>query len=98
MKEITKIVEDILIRDKKARNSDYYLWAQVCRVKNGKRLNDPFICVIEAYSEYDLPRFESVSRARRKIQEKYTELKGCESVQRERAQKEQEYHQYGLAK
>lgn len=98
MKDLAKIVKDILIRNEKARNSDYSLYIEVCKVKCPKVLNDGFLWVLEHHNELGVPKFESVGRARRKIQELYPELRSCEEVQKEKNKKEEEFRNFAFTK
>ena len=68
MKKMAELIKTILESDRKARNSDYYLWVKVCELKCPQSLNKPFRYVISNRNELGLPNFESVGRARRKVQ------------------------------
>lgn len=82
-----------------ARNNDMYLYLKVAAMideefnqirTSAKRFED----VVLNLDKYHLPSFESVSRARRKMQEKHPELKGTEKVQAKRSELEEEYKAY----
>lgn len=98
MKKMAELIKTILEGDEKARNSDYYLWVQVCKLKCPECLNEPFLYVVANHNELGIPNFESVGRARRKVQELYPELKSNERVQKEKDKLEQEYRDFALEK
>lgn len=65
--KVIDIVEKCLKENDKARNSDWILYRDVCKKMN---INISNISVEEMCNNInDFPAFESVSRARRKIQE-----------------------------
>lgn len=77
-----------------ARKDDFYLYYCVCREIN---LNvatiDKFSYVMLNHKKLGFPSFESVTRARRKLFEKYPELKPYH-VTKKREEKEEEYKEY----
>ena len=94
MKDLTYLVKDILQRNRRARNSDYDLWVEVCKAKCPNALNESFLFVIENHNELGIPKLESVGRIRRKVQELYPELQSDEKIAKERAILEQEFRAY----
>ena len=94
MKGMAKLVKGILESNRKARNSDYDLWLRVCKEKSPECLEMPFSFVIEHHNELGLPNFESVGRARRKVQELYPELQSDEKILEERTKREEEYREF----
>ena len=62
IKEVSKIVEDILNKDPMARNNDRYLYLEVVRAVKPELLNVPF-CI--AYMDEGIPSTETVRRSRR---------------------------------
>lgn len=88
---IYKMVKEILEADTKSRDSDMWLYVQYCKVKNKTVLTKPFYMVMERSNEYGLAPFESVSRARRKVQSEHAELRGSEAVNKIRSEYEQMY-------
>ena len=85
-------VKAILTQYAKARDDDMLLYAIVLH-KNGYVKNDEkFYDVFPKAKERGLPSYESVTRARRKVQEKEPSLRGNEYKQRKKA--EEEYHDY----
>lgn len=83
------VVKTILENDVKARENDMFLYLQVCKLKNMDAVAKPFYIVMQKAKELGLPAYESVSRARRKVQEEYEELKPCKAVQDARKEYEQ---------
>lgn len=79
------IIKNLLIEDKKFRNSDNEMFWRVLedlgRIHNGILLKEDFM---------KAPSYESCSRCRRKIQENFPELQATESVRRAREEKENE--------
>lgn len=87
MKDIYKvheIVEGILETNIEARNSDMYLYYAVCRKINPIACSMPFDTIWPNYRRFGLPNYDSVGRARRKIQETREDLKACKEVDDER--------------
>lgn len=91
-------VKDILIKYPKTRSNDMLLY-----LKFAERIDEefqqnvmklPFATVISNMEEYHLPTFGSVGRARRKLQEKYPELRATDQVQGFRADREEAYREY----
>ena len=88
MKNINKVhaeVERILRKYPETRNSDDVLYARLCIVTN------PIICASMSFEDvfrnrkaYGFPKYSSVSRARRKVQADFPELKAVEEVVEER--------------
>lgn len=71
MKGLTEIIADIMINDEVARNSDAYLYHEVCKKIAPAALAVPFGVVIQNLDSYKLPSVETVGRLRRKIQSEY---------------------------
>lgn len=94
MKGLAKLVKSILEDDRKARNSDYHLWMRVCEEICPESLYSSFYYVLEHHNELELPNFESVGRARRKVQELYPDLQSDEKVHEERTKKEEEFKDF----
>ena len=80
VRNIAKLVKYILERNPATRNSDYTLWLEVLKEYTAFRgcsalLRSWTVEDFLAHGHTLVPCFESVSRARRKIQAKYPELK-----------------------
>ena len=95
LNNITKLVKQILIQDKKARNSDIYLYIKVCESINPEALRKPFLDVQTHLKEYGLPPIESVGRCRRKLRRAYPELAGNSDVEAHRELNEEDFKTYG---
>lgn len=101
LKQTTKIVKAILEEDKKARNSDSFLYLKVIEYLDSvygtevSRL--PIQVFLERMYELNVPPFESVRRARQKIQQTIPELKGCNAVVEQRLVNEEKYKAYARA-
>lgn len=101
--KISKIVKEVLETYPETRNDDYLLWLRVIAAYEVN--ND--LCGIETMTVYDflktaksmpIPCFESVSRARRKIQEQNPDLRAEKEVQEARAELEGEYIEFARHK
>ena len=95
---VTALVKEILEKDQQARNSDSLLYLRVLRrieTEQIEKLNG--VTVVDFLLNYQgkvYPPFESVRRARQKLQRAYPELAACEEVQEYRAEKELEMREY----
>lgn len=94
----TNLVKTLLAIDPQTRNSDSYLYLKVIEhVAIQKELDlskFPVPYFLTHMKEYGFPPFESVRRARQKLQSEYPELKACEAVQEARAENEIEFRSY----
>lgn len=89
---IYDLVKDILGIDTRARDDDMYLYVQFCKQRDCKEaLKMPFYVVMEHSSEFGMPSYESVSRARRKVQSDHPELRGSREITEIRSEYEQMY-------
>lgn len=97
---ITELVKGILEEKPETRNDDNLLWLEAVRAavqdkKYGNKMTElTFAYVLKNIYTSGLPSFASVSRARRKLQEKYPELRGTERTKRRRAENEKKYREY----
>ena len=102
LKTTKGIVTYILEHDEKARNSDNHLYLQVLRVINVNRFDiEPisFVSVVdflETLNKADCPYpgFETVRRARQKVQAEYPHLAASERVQEFRAENEADFREF----
>lgn len=85
------VVYDVLTEIPETRDSDYKLFLAVCdRVcKDPSVVNLPFNHVLKHRKELGVPNFESVGRARRKVQEEHITLRSSVPVQEEKEITEQ---------
>ena len=89
---MTELIDKILVKDQKARDSDVHLYLEVCKTYNPIALQMPFCQVLASLKEYGYPSIETVSRLRRKVQNEKPELRGTEKVQDWRDAKETKAH------
>lgn len=83
MKNIFKIndlVEDTLISKPETRNSDVTLYINVCMAINPDVQYMGFLHVLNNMKELGIPNYESVRRARQKLQADHPNLRANESV------------------
>lgn len=98
LKNTTALVKSILEQDKQCRNSDSFLYLKVLSVI-GKRKGIDIESMSVPYFLVNLhgtafPPFESVRRARQKLQEHNPHLAACESVEGFRMENEAEFRAY----
>lgn len=87
-RNIRNLVHTILIDDVKARNSDKYLYVQVIRRLHPEILKGEFE---KALFDDATPSYETVSRARRWVQEHFSATTASDRVQAGRMMQEEEY-------
>lgn len=89
-----EIVEYVLRIHEKSRNDDFYLILKVYELINPKPIyNCSFRDVMLNHKLYGLPSFHTISRCRRKVFEKYPNLKPLK-VTEKRNELEEEYKEY----
>lgn len=88
LKTTKALVKSILENKKDTRNSDTLLYLEIAKMKNPQVLNQTFGGVLLWLEKYNLPPFESVRRARQKVQAECPWLAACEKVQDFRAENE----------
>ena len=86
--EIRDLVLGILLENEKARNSDRWLYYEVVKVTNPEVLGRAFVSVI---LNPEIPKLETVSRARRWCQSKFETTRPTETVEALRELEEEEY-------
>lgn len=95
---VEAVVKDILEKDEVARNSDGHLFVQVLRqIARGEGIDIDsmsFAGVINNLTALGFPQYETVSRTRRKLQEKYPEFKASGDVKEYRLAAEEEFVEY----
>ena len=84
IKKISRVVFMILTKNPAARDSDNTLYEEVCTFYNPHAMNSPFGYVLSHSKDLGIPKFESVRRARQKIQEKHEDLRSCKAVEDEK--------------
>lgn len=91
---IKALVKTVLEENERARNSDMLLYYEVCKRINKSALESPFAYVILRLEALRLPPFESVRRARQKVQAEYPHLSANDDVALMRAENEAEYRDF----
>lgn len=94
----TDLVKGILENCPETRNSDNILYLKVCeKIGNEHGINLASISVPHFFlhlKAYKLPQYETVGRARRKIQSEYPELSGDSTVTAQRMLNEEVFRDY----
>ena len=80
IREVEKKVKELLIKEPILRDSDTLLYCAFCEMVRPEVSQMSFSKVMLNIKELGLPTFASVGRARRKVQEKFPELKGSPEV------------------
>lgn len=93
LKQIEPLVEEALIKNKACRGDNFILYLEV--LKKYIDLDLPIKDVFSKHKFLGIPSLESITRARRKIQERNPDLKSESSILREQEQKN--YVEYALA-
>lgn len=99
MKRISEVsvkAENALWNYENTRNSDNELFLAICKEINPGVLNLPFEVVMSNFNTFGLPAFESVSRARRKIQNNNPELRANKTVEDFRYENYKDIKEYAL--
>lgn len=90
MKDQFEFVKSILQRYPEARDDDMKLYAIACRLKdNPVPTALPFYEAMYNHAAHDLPSYESITRARRKVQQQEEALRG--EKYKARHEQEREY-------
>lgn len=92
------VVMAVLEVNDRARDSDRLLYAEVCKRLNPSALNAPFGVILSHMDDFGLPPFESVRRARQKVQAERPDLAPSLGVKAERAKKELEFRAFARTK
>lgn len=98
LKSTTDMVEVILMADPKTRSNDNLLYIRLVDML-GRRdhidyIHMPMIAFYEQLPTLDVPTIETVSRLRRKAQQKHPELKATEAVENFREEREEMFRAY----
>ena len=92
--KVEDIVYQVLKEVPEARKDDFVLVAEVYNRIQPLIFNVPFNQVMLAHKELGLPYFESISRARRRLQSIFEELKPSQEVQDARLEEQLIYREY----
>ena len=93
LKDLHKLVEEILRVDDNAKVDDCYLYAILVSKLNPTACNYSFVYVMTHSKEFGLPILDSVTRCRRKVLNEFPELK-IKEVQEKRAENENIHREY----
>lgn len=100
LKTITKLVKAILEQDDIARNSDSWLYLKVIEYVAAEKDIDLYKITVPWFlanmSMFGFPPFESVRRARQKIQATFPDLASDKRVAAMRAENEVDYRAYAV--
>lgn len=94
LRKIEEVVRPILEAYPDARNSDNILYGYVIQKYNPMLLNSSVKDYLRYFNDYKVPRFESVARCRRKLQEKNPLLRSAENVREWRKENETSFRNY----
>lgn len=98
IKKTSELVKLILQTEKQARNSDSYLYLQVIShtaAQIGVNLDELSVpAFLEKGAQMGFVGFETVRRARQKIQAAYPELAACQAVEAYRTENEAAFREY----
>lgn len=92
--KVSEKVEAILKECPETRNSDMFLYYQLCVHYAPQTVGMSFGTVLLNLNELGLPKFETVRRARQKLQEYNEELRACEEVTEGRYERFKEVLEY----
>lgn len=96
MKDYYELVKSIMEKYPDTRDDDMRLYAIVVHQRTRLKPDTAFYEAMYNHSRYDLPSYESVTRARRKVQEQEEALRGKKYNDRKKRQEEyREHYQRG---
>lgn len=96
IRNVEKIVREVLETEPDTRSDDFKLIVSVYYKINPETTNMNFGQVMYLHQEMGLPYFESVRRARCKLQAENEDLRPDDDTRRARMEKETEYYEYAL--
>ena len=98
LRTITALVKNILEQDKRARNSDSFLYFKVLEHIAEEKQIDLHRLTVPGFllcrNQLGLPCHETVRRTRQKVQAEFPELRANAEVEAERAGFEEAYREY----
>lgn len=98
LKELEPVVEDILRKYPATRSDDFLLYTVTAITLNEDVNYYQFTTVMKRHKEFGIPPFESVTRCRRKLQAKYSELAATRGMEEIRDEEEKDYRAYAKDK
>lgn len=97
LKKLEYKVYQMLQKDEDCRNSDNLLYLTYLKDEGIDVKKISIDSFYSFFADYGVARFESVARARRKIQELYPDLRACEDVRKWRKENETEFREYAIS-
>ena len=94
--KIEDVVKEVLTRIPETRDDDFKLIAEVYYEMDFNIAGTSFALMMLGHKEFGLPPFESITRARRKLQATFEELKGSKKVQEARLNETSKYINYAI--
>ena len=94
LRKIQEIVEQCLRNYEYTRSSDRYLYYHVINILKPSLLNHSVRTFLIDGVELGYPKFDSISRIRRKLQAKYPELRAVDVVEDMRNKRKDEFEKY----
>ena len=91
-----KYVENALRNRPHTREDDNLLYVDVIRQINPALVNVNFLMTFESARKKKLPAYETISRCRRKLQEKYPELAETIEVRKQREEQQMNMFEYAV--
>jgi len=98
MEKVETLVRNALEKNKSTREDDNLLYIEVLYQIDPSLVNVNFKMNFMNARQLGLPAFESVSRARRKLQSANEELRGCLENQKAREERQMDMFEYALKK
>lgn len=94
IKTIESRVLNILLEYPDTRGSDFVLYARYLQEHNPELKNVGLIYALTEAKRLKMPNYETVTRARRKVQHKIPELKPETATRRKREESEKAFREY----
>lgn len=94
LKTVAALVKAMLEKYPAARDNDMILYYRICENINFAALHKPFCDVLLNLHEYGYPPFESVRRARQKVQEHNPHLASSRAIMAAKADNEEAFRAF----
>lgn len=93
------LVKAILVSDKQARNSDRIMYYDYLTWYYGdKMMNITLAEALEDPDKYNLPNYDTITRARRKVQADHEELRSDKAIEKMRRKREEDFVKFAVGK
>lgn len=96
LKKVESVVKAVLTSHPDARDDDFILINRAYAHFKFDVGSTYFDDIMTKHKAYHLPSFESITRARRKLQAEYPELRASRQAQAVREQEQQSFRDYAL--